>query len=216
MVLFLQCRCTSVHRQRSKGTLGCLPASAHLCTKRCVTCPCRAFATPEPRAWKWRRDIAWGPAGILGCPVSPCMSTSAPALRYPWLLAVGVEEVWRKFLFSTDAARDAMVLFLQCRGYKWPYATLEGHLRMSAGPHAPAYQTVCNLPLPGIRHTRSREVNIPNRLKSAHMCTKLCVTAPAEPPPYPKPRDEEKRGWCSGARIWGIRPKQIVKSIVCC
>ena len=80
---------------------------------------------PRPgRGGYAHRDGAWGPAGILGCPVSPCMSTSTPALRYPWLLAVGVEEVWRKFLFSTDAARDAMVLFLQCRG-------TSGHMQRS-------------------------------------------------------------------------------------
>ena len=45
--------------------------------------------------------------------------------------------------------------FFAVPGYKWPYATLEGHLRMSAGPHAPVHQTVCNLPLPGIRHARA-------------------------------------------------------------
>ena len=43
---FLQCRGTSVHRQRSKGTLGCLPGPTHLRTKRC-NCPCRASATPS-------------------------------------------------------------------------------------------------------------------------------------------------------------------------
>ena len=150
----------------------------------------RQDSLPGPAGQLRGRGGAWGPTGILGCPVSPCMSTSAPALRYPWLLAGDVVEVWVWLQCSNDAARDAMVLFLQCRGYKWPYATLEGHLRMSAGLHAPVHQTVCIPPLPGFRHARSREVNIPNRLKSAHMCTKLCVTAPAEPPPYPKPRDE--------------------------
>ena len=38
---------TSVHRQRSKVTLGCLPGPTHLRIKWC-NCPCRASATPEP------------------------------------------------------------------------------------------------------------------------------------------------------------------------
>ena len=77
---------------------------------------CPQFPLPGPAGQLRGRGGAWGPAGILGCPVSPCMSTSAPALRYPWLLAGDVVEVWVRLQFSNDAARDAMVLFLQCRG----------------------------------------------------------------------------------------------------
>ena len=75
-----------------------------------------SYPLPSPAGPLRGRDGAWGPAGILGCPVSPCMSTSAPTLRYPWLLAGDVVEVWVWLQCSNDAARDAMVLYLQCRG----------------------------------------------------------------------------------------------------
>ena len=129
-----------------RALLGCLPGSTHLGFKR-ENCPCRASATPEPGAWKWRRDIAWGPAGILGCPVSPCMSTSAPALRYPWLLAGDVVEVWVWLQCSNDAARDAMVLYLQCRDP----SVHRQRLKVTLG---------C---LPGPTHLRTKRCNCPCR-----------------------------------------------------
>ena len=75
-----------------------------------------SYPLPGPAGQLCGRGGACGPTGILGCPVSPCMSTSAPALRYPWLLAGDVVEVWVWLQCSNDAARDAMVLYLQCRG----------------------------------------------------------------------------------------------------
>ena len=58
-----------------------------------LACPQLPLPRPGGGGYAYR-DGVWGPAGILGCPVSPCMSTSAPALRYPWLLAGDVVEVW--------------------------------------------------------------------------------------------------------------------------